>query len=189
MIKTTVRKEYLQRRLNIFEEEFQQQTVLIGFNFKKLKIPAVDFLLSYSPIIERHEFDVSVCEDMLQQQFPLLKTAWPRIEPATQQMDAVQIEKNSILVHNTHRVLEPADGMIMDPQKLDIVFVPLLAFDKKGYRVGYGKGYYDRFLVKCRPDVIKIGFSFFEAVDSIEDINEFDVPLNFCITPRRIYEF
>ncbi|MFT3827768.1 MAG: 5-formyltetrahydrofolate cyclo-ligase [Chitinophagaceae bacterium] len=189
MIKTTVRKEFLQRRQGIFEEEFQQQTVLIGFNFKKLKIPSVDYLLSYSPITERHEFDVSVCEDMLQQQYPMLKLAWPRIEPVASHMEAIQVDKKSVLVKNKHNVLEPADGIIVDPQRLDIVFVPLLAFDDKGYRVGYGKGYYDRFLARCRPDIIKIGFSFFEAVESIEDMNEFDVPLNFCITPRRIYEF
>ena len=70
-----------------------------------------------------------------------------------------------------------------------MVFVPMVAFDMKGYRVGYGKGFYDRYLPRCRPDVIKIGFSFFDPVDNIKDIADFDVPLNFCITPSRIYEF
>jgi len=189
MIKTTLRKDYLQRRLDMNEEEFQQQTVLIAFNFRKLKISEVNYLFSYSPITEKHEFDVSVCDDMVQQQFSRLKIAWPRIEHTTHQMEAVQVDKNTPLIKNKHLVLEPTEGPVIDPKRLDIAFVPLLAFDAKGYRVGYGKGYYDRFLPKCRPDMIRIGFSFFEAVDSIEDINEFDVPLNFCITPRRIYEF
>jgi 5-formyltetrahydrofolate cyclo-ligase len=55
--------------------------------------------------------------------------------------------------------------------------------------VGYGKGYYDRYLKRCAQDVVKIGFSYFDAIDAIEDINEFDVPLNYCITPMRVYEF
>jgi 5-formyltetrahydrofolate cyclo-ligase len=76
-----------------------------------------------------------------------------------------------------------------EPQEIDLVIVPLLAFDEKGIRVGYGKGYYDRYLKDCREDCLKVGFSYFEAVERIEDADEFDVPLDFCITPNRIYVF
>jgi 5-formyltetrahydrofolate cyclo-ligase len=55
-----------------------------------------------------------------------------------------------------------------------VVFVPLLAFDKKGNRVGYGKGFYDAFLSKCKPETIKIGLSFFEAEETIDDVFEND---------------
>jgi 5-formyltetrahydrofolate cyclo-ligase len=55
--------------------------------------------------------------------------------------------------------------------------------------VGYGKGCYDRFLALCRPDIIKIGFSYFEPINEISDTDKFDIPLNYCITPERIYEF
>ena len=51
------------------------------------------------------------------------------------------------------------------------------------------KGFFDRYLKGCREDCIKIGFSYFEPLDSIDDANEFDVPLDFCITPQRIYVF
>ena len=75
------------------------------------------------------------------------------------------------------------------PAEIDLVFVPLLAFDKKGFRVGYGKGFYDKWLAGCRPDCIKVGFSYFEPVESIDDRHEFDVPLNLCITPHNVYVF
>jgi 5-formyltetrahydrofolate cyclo-ligase len=65
----------------------------------------------------------------------------------------------------------------------------LLAFDTRGYRVGYGKGYYDRFLTECRPDVIKVGLSFFEPEKQIDDINRFDIPLNYCVTPQQVFQF
>ena len=71
--------------------------------------------------------------------------------------------------------------------KIDLVLIPLLCFDKKGYRVGYGKGYYDRFLAECRPDVMKIGLSIFEPVDEISDVDEFDVKMDYCITPNKIW--
>jgi len=73
--------------------------------------------------------------------------------------------------------------------EIDLIFVPLLAFDETGNRVGYGKGFYDKFLTKCRPDAIKVGLSYFEAIDRISDSEQFDIPLNYCITPQRIYEF
>ena len=69
------------------------------------------------------------------------------------------------------------------------VFVPLLVYDERGYRAGYGKGFYDRYLQLCKDDVIKIGFSYFAPEPLISDVNEFDIPLNFVITPERIYEF
>jgi 5-formyltetrahydrofolate cyclo-ligase len=67
--------------------------------------------------------------------------------------------------------------------------VPLVIVDSGGNRIGYGKGFYDRYLSSCRTETVKIGFSFFEPVGLIKDINQFDVPLNLCITPLRIYEF
>jgi 5-formyltetrahydrofolate cyclo-ligase len=72
---------------------------------------------------------------------------------------------------------------------IDLVFIPLLACDLQGNRVGYGKGFYDRFLSKCRYDVKKIGLSFFDPVDKIEDVNVFDIPLDECITPKKTWVF
>ena len=70
-----------------------------------------------------------------------------------------------------------------------MVFVPLLTFDRDGYRIGYGKGFYDKYLAGCREDCIKAGFSYFEPIDSIEDLHEFDISLDLCITPQNVYVF
>ena len=76
---------------------------------------------------------------------------------------------------------------IQDNQ-IEVVFIPLLVFDEKGHRVGYGKGFYDTFLKNC-PNAIKIGLSFFEAEAKIDDHKAYDIPMNYCITPNRIYHF
>jgi 5-formyltetrahydrofolate cyclo-ligase len=81
------------------------------------------------------------------------------------------------------------DGIDMFPTEIDLVLVPLLTFDKRGHRVGYGKGYYDKFLARCNPYVIKIGLNFYDPVDEISDINAFDIPLDFCVTHHEIYAF
>lgn len=189
MIKNTLRKEYLQRRMDMPEEEFQQQVALIAFNFRKLPLPAVRYLLSYFPMVHRREFDIMVCEDIVRHDHPGLVLALPRVEKDGGGMEACLVEKGGLFLKNKFNVPEPAGGTIIPPEQLDMVFVPLVAFDERGYRVGYGKGYYDRYLARCRADVLRVGFSFFEAVDSIRDIDQFDVPLDFCITPFRIYEF
>lgn len=189
MIKKTVRKDYLQRRMDIPEEDLQQQTALMAFNFKKLTFPPVNYLLSYSPLQSRREFDVSVCEDQLKQKNPSLQTAWPRIEEQSHDMEACLVQRGGYFVKNRYNILEPISTHIIEPELLDVIFLPLVAFDERGYRIGYGKGYYDRYLARCRVDIIRVGFCFFEAVRGIEDINQYDVPLDFCITPYRIYEF
>ena len=189
MIKNTVRKEFLQRRMNILEEDLQQQTALIASSFRKMIFPPVNYLLSYNPLASRHEFNVSICEDIVKEQNLIMHIAWPKIHVDMLDMEAVLVEKDGLFIKNRFNILEPIGGAVIPPQNLDLIFVPLVAFDERGYRVGYGKGYYDRYLAHCRPAAIKVGFSFFDAVEYIEDIDEFDVPLNFCITPHRIYEF
>jgi 5-formyltetrahydrofolate cyclo-ligase len=104
-------------------------------------------------------------------------------------MYAMQVNDETRFRKNNFNVFEPQKGDIMNPLSFDLVIVPLLAFDKNGNRVGFGKGYYDQFLAQCRSTCIKIGFSYFEPIDSIEDTHEFDVPLDLCVTPTTVYAF
>lgn len=96
---------------------------------------------------------------------------------------------NTKIRKNHYNIPEPVDGIEVQTHKIEVVFVPLLAFDKLGNRVGYGKGFYDKFLTECKPETIKIGLSFFEAEESIDDFFENDVKLDYCVTPIGVYEF
>ena len=96
---------------------------------------------------------------------------------------------NTKIKKNEYNIPEPVDGIEVPSTKIDVVFVPLLAFDKKGHRVGYGKGFYDKFLSECKPDAIKIGLSFFEPEELITDVFESDVKLDYCVTPNSIHAF
>ncbi|MFT7351177.1 MAG: 5-formyltetrahydrofolate cyclo-ligase [Flavobacterium sp.] len=86
-------------------------------------------------------------------------------------------------INNENELIE------INSTKIDVVFVPLLAFDLQGNRVGYGKGFYDKFLANCKPTTIKIGISFFEAEEKISDVFAKDVKLDYCITPEKVYSF
>jgi 5-formyltetrahydrofolate cyclo-ligase len=94
------------------------------------------------------------------------------------------LEEDTVLSLNTFGVPEPIDAEVVLEEELDLIFVPLLISDIKKYRVGYGKGFYDRFLSSCRKDAKLIGLNFFKPIEEIEDINEFDIPLQQVIYPK-----
>lgn len=96
---------------------------------------------------------------------------------------------DTLLKENTWGIAEPQQGIPITPAQLEVVFVPLLAFDKKGHRVGYGKGFYDSFLAECPKTTCKIGLSFFAPIPEIEGIEKTDIPLDYVVTPSKIYSF
>lgn len=114
----------------------------------------------------------------------LSKTTLGRVE-----MKHFEYDANIPFEFNDWEIPEPAGGKIVSEQSIDVVLVPLLAFNLDGHRVGYGKGYYDNFLSKCRPDCIKIGLSLFDEAADVEGIAEHDIPLNMILTPNLSYYF
>ena len=97
------------------------------------------------------------------------------------------LEENTILSTNKYGIPEPENGLEIQPKYLDLVFVPLLISDEENYRVGYGKGFYDRFLASCKKEAKFIGLNFFKPISKIEDINEFDIALDNVIYPKAQY--
>ena len=99
------------------------------------------------------------------------------------------LSDQTLLKENDYGIPEPVSGIKINPLEIDVVFIPLLVFDKQGHRVGYGKGYYDRFLADCQKETIKVGISFFEPIDKIEDIDENDIAMDFVVTPNQVFSF
>ena len=112
----------------------------------------------------------------------------PRIKG--KQLQLHSIEHLHQTAKGKFNIMEPHQHLPQTkPEELDLILVPGVVFSEDGHRIGYGKGFYDRYLAKCRPEVLKIGFSYFEPVQAIDDLNAFDIPLNFCITTEAVYEF
>lgn len=93
------------------------------------------------------------------------------------------------LIESSYGIPEPIHDLTIEPSKIDLVLVPLLAFDSQGNRVGYGAGFYDRFLAKCNPDILKVGLVMNAPTDELIETNPFDIPLDLCINHERIYDF
>lgn len=181
---------YKEKRLALSAQEILKLADLLLIQFQRLSFNEdVQVLMNYFPMLDRAEIDTHLFSRFMMHLLPELHVAYPVIDFASGTMRPFLVDDETEIQDNVYSIAEPVNGSPIDEEAVDVVFVPLLAFDKAGYRVGYGKGFYDRFLEQCRADVLTIGFSYFEAVDKIDDANQFDVPLNYCITPHKLYEF
>lgn len=99
------------------------------------------------------------------------------------------IKPNTSFVPHPYGMPEPVKAEEVTPTQIDMVLIPLLSFDRHGHRVGYGQGFYDRFLASCRDDCRFVGLSYFEVGPDIEEVSDYDVPLQQCITPNKVYLF
>lgn len=154
--------------------------------FSLLDLTGVKTIHLFIPIAEKKEPDTFLFIDWLGSHHPDIRIIVPRADFDTALMTHHVYTGKDSLVKNLFNILEPAKDVIHTGD-IDLVLVPLLAFDLKGYRVGYGKGFYDRFLQQVNTRAI--GLSFFKPVDLIEDIDQYDVALDTCITPEKTYYF
>lgn len=189
MTKKELRKEYLAKRLALSEEDRIELNEKMVDQFLKIKLPKLNFVMSYIAMPDKNEVVPTAIEIWLKQQHPESQLCYPKTDLNVNSMEAVTHIQGRPVASNQLGVAEPVSGENIDPQKIDLVIVPLLAFDEKGYRVGYGKGFYDRFISRCHSDTLTIGLSFFEAQTPIDDIEEYDVPLKYYVTPEKLYTF
>lgn len=189
MIKRELRKVYQDKRSRFSQQDLIQLDSLLLIQFQQLSLGDIKVVLSFWPIHEKSEVNTHLMVDYLSFLIPGLQLAFPVMNLSEHVFRPVLVDDDTHYLKNEYGIAEPVSGEEIPAYEIDVAFVPLLAFDTKGFRVGYGKGFYDRFLKSCRTDIIKIGFSYFEPEASIDDVNEFDVPLNICITPNKIYEF
>jgi 5-formyltetrahydrofolate cyclo-ligase len=189
MTKSAFRKIYRERRQALSTEERAVLSKKMLYLFRQLRLPPLNVVHTYLPITAQGEIDTAPFLECLQERHPQLTVLLPVADFDTGEMEAVRWSANTRFTVNPYQISEPTGGETVDPALIDCIFVPLLCFDTKGHRIGYGKGFYDRFLSRCRPDCLKIGFSFFAPEAEITDTNKMDVPLDKCITPEKIYEF
>ncbi len=189
MNKQELRKIYKTKRDEIHSKERLRMDDLLLLQFQQFDYSDVATVLSYWPLAGKSEPNTHLFSGYLRHMLPGLVLAYPLTDTASCQMTALAIHEDTIYHTNQWGITEPKEGAVIDPKEIDLIFVPLLAYDKQGFRVGYGKGFYDRYLANCREDIVKIGFSYFEPVDKITDTDQFDVPLTYCITPQKSYEF
>jgi 5-formyltetrahydrofolate cyclo-ligase len=186
MLKKDLRSDYKNRRKSISNSFLLNSSQAIAKALLELPIWHHDYYHLFLPITQHKEIDTSFIHSILRDRDKNI--VLPKVSDHNSLKHYLLTEATELRI-NRWNIPEPVDGIEVAALKLDVVFLPLLAFDQNGNRVGYGKGFYDNFLRECREDVVKIGVSLFEAVETIEDTHENDVPLDYCVTPEKIYSF
>ena len=185
--KTTLRIRYKAMRSSLSEIEIEEMSLGIANRILTLPIWVNTYFHIFLPITEQNEVNTEYILHLLSGKDKEIIVS--KADFTTRKMTHFLLTDNTKIRKNEYHIPEPVDGIEVPSHKIDVVFVPLLAFDKKGHRVGYGKGFYDLFLSECKPDVIKIGLSFFEPEELITDVFEGDVQLDYCVTPDSIHSF
>ncbi len=190
MDKATLRKSFIDRRRGLSRSDYWNLTDGILEQVESIDWGKFRIVHIFLPIRNANEVDTFSILNYFKSKHPALGLVVPRTNFKTNTLENIHYDHEfSILGRNSYGIPEPIHGRTISPSQIDAVFVPLLAFDQRGNRVGYGKGFYDRFLSECRKDVLKIGLSYFEPVAEISDVNEYDIRLDRCITPSTIWLF
>lgn len=189
MNKKDLRTEFLDRMktLSVGQVEDKSQSLAEQF-FRNYKL-SEECMHIFLSITKNNEVNTFFFINQILREYEGVKLAVPKSDFSNGEMTHIRYDLHTKLKVNKLGIPEPVSGELVDPSCFDMVLVPLLCFDKRGYRVGYGKGFYDRFLAKCRPGTKKIGLSLFPPVEIISDTNEFDIRLDACIDPQQIHFF
>lgn len=186
MNKDELRHVYKNKRNKLSSDAIQNYSLEISNKLLQINIWNFLYYHIFLTITQSKEIDTSYLLTLLQGKDKNIII--PKVAPDTE-LDNYLLTDNTVFRKNKWRIPEPENGILIDESQIEVVFLPLLAYDLSGNRVGYGKGFYDKFLKKCNPNVVKIGLSFFEAEEKIDDISGSDIPLNYCITPNKVYQF
>lgn len=181
-MKNQLKESILEKRNSLPKEEIDEKSGRIKdslfslLHYKKSK--TIMFFVSFNSEVNTHEM---IKEALKSKTVIVPKVAHHEIEPS------LIIDFDNLVPSGKFGILEPIELMKMAYKNIDLVLVPGIVFDKEGHRIGYGLGYYDKFLKKV-PKAIKIGLAFdFQIIDKI--LREMhDVPVDVIVTDKKVIE-
>jgi len=186
MTKETLRQHYTSLRASMDASEVANQSIAIANQVLKLPIWEFTNYHIFLPIEHKVEVDTSYLLSVLQGKDKSIILSKSNFDTHT--MQHILLQENTPIAVSNFGIPEPQKGIEVEASSLEVVFVPLLAFDKQGHRVGYGKGFYDRFLRQCGPNTRFVGLSFFAPENKIPSAPH-DIALDYCVTPKNTYTF
>ncbi len=189
MNKSALRKQYLSKRQQFTAQELQTiNSSIVQQFFNHFQLEKISALHIFLPIIKQNEINTWLIINKIRQFYPHITLITSKSDFQVNQMQSYVLAKQTKIVENKLGIPEPVNAIKYADNKIDMILIPLLCFDQQGFRVGYGKGFYDRFLQKCKPNIIKIGLSLFAPVNQINDINDYDIKMDFCIMQHQVWQ-
>ncbi len=190
MLKSELRQIYLEKQKSLSDAEREERSRKIANAFfDNFDLKQVNFLHVFLSIEKNREIETKFVYECLWRDFPNVTTMVSRVNFQLMTLENFRFSSETELIRNRWHISEPTASELIEVEQIDLVLVPLLCVDGRGFRAGYGKGFYDKFLSECRADCLKIGLSYFAPVAEISDAQKFDVKLDFCVTPEAIIRF
>jgi len=183
--KNFLRQHFLKKRISISSSELDELSMKITLNVNSLKIWNFNYYHIFMTLKEKNEINTEELINILRKKEK--KIVVPKI--FENDLKNFQITDSTNFKLNKLGINEPIEGNEIKNDLIDVIFLPLIIFDIKGNRVGYGKGYYDRLLKSKSKKILKIGLSIFDPVDKILDVNNYDIKMDYCVTPKEVFKF
>lgn len=187
MKKQALRKKNKELRKKLTPEQRDQYSLDIANQALDIDIWSFSYYHIFLPIEKQLEVNTEYLLSILQgmdKHIAISKSDFSNME-----MHNYLLTDSTKIVVNEWGIPEPEGGIKISQEEIQVVFIPLLAYDHKGNRVGYGKGFYDRFLAKCPKEVIKVGVSYFEEESELIPAASTDIALDYCISPKKVYTY
>ncbi len=169
-------------RIEINQEDFEN---IINIFFDFFKPNSKQIIAAYYPMGK--EFDTRfLLDELVNRGFTC---ALPRVQKGSRILEFVRWTQDTAMKKGAFGIEEPQDGESVTP---DLLLVPLLAFDQKGYRLGYGGGYYDATIAHLRAskEITTIGVGYAEQAVLFNLPREaHDIPMDYMLTPDGVIDF
>lgn len=190
--KIKLRRLFQLKRLQIDYHYLSRRNVLLIKKFlTKIDCTKLKYIHIYLPMISRKEFDTKLLIKEIRKINPTVTFIIPKVVKNSRKMDhyiynpdifRYTTKLNKFGIEEPDLDQSPIDESLLE--KIDLVITPLLTIDESGYRLGYGGGYYDRFLGQLKSincNFISVGIGYFEPINKLPEINEYDQPLDHYI--------
>ena len=185
MTKSEDLQHYRKIRKAFTQDEVNAKSDLIFNQIQRFDLTQIQVIHVFLPIAKNNEINT----------YPLIhwlfaqgkRIVVPIVEG--QNMLNAEIQPDFSTELKSFDIPEPIDYTLIDATEIDLVFTPLFVADKLGNRVGYGGGFYDRFFGTTRSDLVKVGLTYFEMLNSIDDLHNGDVSLDVMVSPTTIESF
>lgn len=187
MLKADLRKTYKKKRNELSLEEVFSLDAQLFEQLTQYDWSGINYLHCYLSIEKFKEYHTLPFIEWIWANHPEITIVVSKSDFLSNELRHFTFYRDTPLELNAYGIPEPVISEEIEAFKMDAVLTPLLVVDKNGNRVGYGKGFYDRFFASCKPGVKKLGISYFEPVEKVSDVNEWDVPMDVVFTPLDTY--
>ncbi|MBP7173508.1 MAG: 5-formyltetrahydrofolate cyclo-ligase [Cloacibacterium sp.] len=184
--KAELRKIYLEKRKKLALSEVESYSrEIVNCFLSSFKLMENQKVHTFLPIEKFNEINTQHLIDFFWKN--KIKVFVPKV--MGNHMLSVELRPDTVLVKNSWGILEPQVHKNVEIKDFDFIITPLLYCDNQGNRVGYGKGFYDRFFLSAGSNALKVGFNYFPPNEQISDVSGSDIPLDYLVTRDEVFSF